>query len=123
MLASILAYVASSRNPFVGATLLLTYALGYSTPLLVIGATGGQALSNFQAAAAASAGGDDDEGGWSLVKIGRLVTPLTASVLIWYGTTGFLEALIGDPSLFALAPILEWFHGAWLVTCQHGSAK
>ena len=42
-----------------------------------------------------------------MAKIGRLVTPLTATVLIWYGTTGFLEALIGDPSLVALAPILD----------------
>ena len=103
--ASILAYVASSRDPVIGATLLLTYALGYSTPLLLIGATGGNILANANAAAASAAG--DDEGGWSMAKIGRLVTPLTATVLIWYGTTGFLEALIGDPSLVALAPILD----------------
>ena len=75
--------------------------------MLLIGATGGQALSKFQAAAAASAGGDDEEGGWSMATIGRLVTPVTASVLIWYGTTGFLEALLGDASLVALAPILD----------------
>ena len=105
VLASILAYVASSRDPVIGATLLLTYALGYSTPLLLIGATGGNILANANAAAASAAG--DDEGGWSMAKIGRLVTPLTATVLIWYGTTGFLEALIGDPSLVALAPILD----------------
>lgn len=105
VLASILAYVATSRDPFVGAILLFTYTLGYSTPLLVIGATGGQALANAQAAAALK--GDNAEEGMSLAKIGRLVTPLTASVLIWYGTTGFLEAMIGDPSLVALAPILD----------------
>ena len=105
VLASLLAYVASSRDPVVGATLLLTYALGYSTPLLLIGATGGNILANANAAADSAAG--DDEGGWSMAKIGRLVTPLTATVLIWYGTTGFLEALIGDPSLVALAPILD----------------
>ena len=108
VLTSILAYVATSRDPIVGAILLLTYTIGYSTPLLLIGATGGQALANAQAAAAT--GDDDAEGGGgilSLAKIGRLVTPLTASVLIWYGTTGFLEALIGDPSLVALAPILD----------------
>lgn len=108
VLTSILAYVATSRDPIVGAILLFTYTLGYSTPLLLIGATGGQALANAQAAAAT--GDDDAEGGGgvlSLAKIGRLVTPLTASVLIWYGTTGFLEALIGDPSLVALAPILD----------------
>ena len=108
VLTSILAYVATSRDPIIGAILLFTYTVGYSTPLLVIGATGGQALANAQAAAAS---GDDDTegggGGMSLAMIGRLVTPLTASVLIWYGTTGFLEALIGDPSLVALAPILD----------------
>ena len=105
VLTSILAYVATSRDPIVGAVLLFTYTLGYSTPLLVIGATGGQALANAQAAAAA--GCDDNNEGMTLAKIGRFVTPLTASVLIWYGTTGFLEALIGDPSLVALAPIFD----------------
>jgi len=105
VLTSILAYVATSRDPIAGAILLLAYTLGYSTPLLVIGATGGQALANAQEAAAGGGGGD---GNLSLAaNIGRFVTPLTAGVLIWYGTTGFLEAFIGDPSLAALAPILE----------------
>lgn len=96
VLTSLLAFVASSRNPTIGAALLFFYTLGYSTPLLVIGATGGQALANAQATA--KSGGD----GSLPSKIGKLITPLTASILIWYGTNGFLEALIGDPSISGL---------------------
>merc|ERR1711974_11315 len=44
VLTSILAFVASSSNPFLGGFLLLFYTLGYSTPLLVTAATGGKAL-------------------------------------------------------------------------------
>merc|ERR1719189_523126 len=41
VLTSILAYVTASRNPALGAALLFSYTAGYSTLLLVIGATGG----------------------------------------------------------------------------------
>lgn len=94
VLASLLAFVASSPNPYIGASFMLTYTFGYSTPLLLIGATGGQALVNLQANGGVGA-------------LGRWVTPLTGGVLIFFGTNGFLVALLGDPSLAGLAPILE----------------
>jgi len=93
VLGSILAYVAASQNPALGAALLFTYTAGYSTPLLIIGATGGEALAKAQAV------GND---GSIVGKVGRFVTPFTASILIWYGTTGLLEGLFGDPSLSGL---------------------
>lgn len=93
VLTSILAYVAASQNPVLGAALLFTYTAGYSTPLLVIGATGGEALAKAQAM------GNDES---MIGKIGRVVTPFTAAILIWYGTTGLLEGLFGDPSLSGL---------------------
>ena len=93
VLTSILAYVAASQNPVFGAALLFTYTAGYSTPLLIIGATGGEALAKAQAV------GND---GSMIGKIGRAVTPFTAAILIWYGTTGLLEGLFGDPSLSGL---------------------
>jgi cytochrome c-type biogenesis protein len=98
VLTSILAYVAASRDPTLGTALLVTYTLGYSTPLLVVGATGGEALAR-----AADASSEDSIIG----KIGSLVNPLTAGVLIWYGTTGLLTGFFGDPSVAGLAPILD----------------
>jgi len=101
VLTSILAFVASSRNPVMGAAFLLVYTLGYSTPLLVVASTGGQALVKLR-----QAGGGGD--GTSIYgKIAPWVTPLTAGVLLWYGTNGMLTALFGDPSLAALAPVIE----------------
>jgi len=94
VLTSILAYVAKSQDPALGFVLLLGYTLGYSTPLLLVAASGGQALANLK--------GDDGYG-----KIGPWVTPLTAGILMWYGTNGLLTTLFGDPSLAGLAPILE----------------
>lgn len=95
VLTSILAYVAKTQNPVVGMLLLLGYTLGYSTPLLLIAASGGQALANLK--------GDDDAYG----KVAPWVTPFTAGILLWYGTNGLLTALFGDPSMAGLAPILE----------------
>ena len=100
VLTSILAFVAANRDPALGGILLLTYTIGYSTPLLVVGASGGQALANAQVASMS-----EEESVFG--KIGALVNPITASILIWYGTNGFLVALLGDPSLAGLAPILE----------------
>ena len=94
VLTSILAFVAKSQDPALGFFLLLGYTLGYSTPLLLVAATGGQALANMKS--------NDGYG-----KIGPWVTPLTAGILIWYGTNGLLTTLFGDPSLAGLAPILE----------------
>mmetsp|Transcript_25411 Transcript_25411/g.43098 ORF Transcript_25411/g.43098 Transcript_25411/m.43098 type:complete len:372 (-) Transcript_25411:71-1186(-) len=101
VLASLLAFLASSASEgdtWKGASWMLTYTLGYSTPLLVVGATGGQALVNLQK----SVRGDNIGS-----ILGQLVTPLSGGVLIAFGLNGFLVALLGDPSLAGLAPIIE----------------
>lgn len=89
VLTSILAFVAANKDPIVGAILLFVYTIGYSTPLIVVGATGGQALARLQLA--------NSEGG-ILGITAKLVTPVTASTLIWFGTTNLLTAFFGDPS-------------------------
>jgi cytochrome c-type biogenesis protein len=93
VLTAILGYVAKTQNPVVGMLLLLGYTLGYSTPLLLVAASGGQALANLK--------------GETYGKIAPWVTPFTAGILLWYGTNGLLTALFGDPSMAGLAPILE----------------
>ena len=101
VLASLLAFLASSASEgdtWKGASWMLTYTLGYSTPLLVVGATGGQALVNLQK----SVRGDNIGS-----ILGQLVTPLSGGVLVAFGFNGFLVALLGDPSLAGLAPIIE----------------
>eukprot|EP00521_Asterionellopsis_glacialis_P008490 CAMPEP_0195280518 /NCGR_PEP_ID=MMETSP0707-20130614/152_1 /TAXON_ID=33640 /ORGANISM="Asterionellopsis glacialis, Strain CCMP134" /LENGTH=324 /DNA_ID=CAMNT_0040339263 /DNA_START=226 /DNA_END=1200 /DNA_ORIENTATION=- len=97
VLTSILAYVAKAQNPALGVLYLFVYTIGYSTPLLVVAATGGQALANMKG----------NNGGDSVYsKIAPWVSPLTAGVLLYYGTNGLLYALFGDPSLAGLAPVL-----------------
>jgi len=111
-LASLLAYLAtassnvsSSGDLIKGASWMLSYTVGYSTPLLIVGATGGQALVNLQKGRSSD---DSDEGGFNIgALLGQWVTPLTGGVLIAFGMNGFLVALLGDPSLSALAPIIE----------------
>lgn len=106
VLASLLAYLAvasssiSSGNELArGVAWMLAYTIGYSTPLLLAGATGGQALVNMQ---------NMKTGGTNFKSIlGQWVTPLTGGVLIVFGVNGFLIALLGDPSLAGLAPIIE----------------
>eukprot|EP00986_Skeletonema_menzelii_P012743 scaffold7197_cov88-Skeletonema_menzelii.AAC.6 len=101
VLASLLAFLASSASEgdtWKGASWMLTYTLGYSTPLLVVGATGGQALVNLQK----SVRGDNIGS-----ILGQLVTPLSGGVLVAFGFNGFLVAFLGDPSLAGLAPIIE----------------
>jgi len=101
VLASLLAYLASAvseGDAWKGASWMLAYTLGYSTPLLAVGATGGQALVNLQKSVR-----DDNIGS----ILGQLVTPLSGGVLIAFGMNGFLVALLGDPSLAGLAPIIE----------------
>ena len=101
VLASLLAFLASAASEgdsWRGTSWMLTYTLGYSTPLLTIGATGGQALVELQK------GVRSDNFGSIL---GQLVTPLSGGVLIAFGFNGFLVALLGDPSLAGLAPIIE----------------
>jgi cytochrome c-type biogenesis protein len=94
VLTSILAFVANSSNPLLGAFLLLFYTLGYSTPLLVTAATGGQALVRLKQL------GDDQTSIYG--QIAPWVTPFTAGILLWYGTNGLLTSVLGDPSLAGL---------------------
>ena len=98
VLTSILAFVANSSDPALGALLLFFYTLGYSTPLLLIAATGGQALVKLKSMG--------NEEGSIYAQIAPWITPFTAGVLLWYGTGGLLTALIGDPSLAGMGPIL-----------------
>jgi cytochrome c-type biogenesis protein len=99
VLTSILGFVAGTQDPALGALLLFIYTVGYSTPLLIVAASGGQALVNLQ-----NANVEEDT---FVGKIGQFVNPLSASVLIWYGANGFLEAVFGDPSINGLAPIIQ----------------
>ena len=91
--------MAGTQDPALGALLLFIYTVGYSTPLLIVAASGGQALVNLQ-----NANVEEDT---FVGKIGQFVNPLSASVLIWYGANGFLEAVFGDPSINGLAPIIQ----------------
>jgi cytochrome c-type biogenesis protein len=100
VLTSILAYVAGAQNGAVGALLLLGYTLGYSTPLLLVASTGGQALVKLR-----ELGSSDKTSIYA--QIAPWVTPLTGGVLLWYGTSGLLVTMFGDPSLAGLAPVLE----------------
>ena len=113
VLASLLAYLASASSSDVsssgdlvkGASWMLSYTLGYSTPLLAVGATGGQALVNLQKA---KRNNETEGGGFNVgALLGKWVTPLSGGVLIAFGMNGFLLALLGDPSISALAPIIE----------------
>ncbi|GAX19343.1 hypothetical protein FisN_4Lh078 [Fistulifera solaris] len=97
VLSSILAYVAAAQNTVLGILFLLAYTAGYATPLLWIAATGGQALVNLK----------KRTGTGILASLAPWVGPLTAGVLLYYGTTGLLFALFGDPSVIALYPVLE----------------
>jgi cytochrome c-type biogenesis protein len=101
VLTSILGFVAGNRDePFLGALLLFIYTIGYTTPLLLVSATGSKALLNIQSSA--------NDGADTLVgKIGQLINPIMGAILIWFGTNGFLEAFLGNPSLAGLAPILD----------------
>jgi cytochrome c-type biogenesis protein len=95
VLTSILAFVANSSDPLLGAALLLFYTLGYSTPLLLTAATGGQALIRLKQL------GEDQTSIYG--KIAPWVTPFTSGILLWYGTNGLLTTILGDPSLAGLA--------------------
>jgi cytochrome c-type biogenesis protein len=126
VLTSILAFVAKSQNPLVGGGLLLGYTLGYATPLLLVASSGGQALVNLRgksrktkkkSVVAATVNGEpnisiavdssgdvnEEDNGDIYAKIAPWVTPLTGGILLWYGTSGMLSALLGDPSMAGLA--------------------
>mmetsp|Transcript_3300 Transcript_3300/g.6089 ORF Transcript_3300/g.6089 Transcript_3300/m.6089 type:complete len:370 (-) Transcript_3300:51-1160(-) len=100
VLTSVLAYVAQSQNPLAGSVMLFSYTLGYTSPLLVVGAAGGSALVNL----AASAGESENDN--IVTTLGNWVSPLTAAVLLFYGTSSLLKALFGDPSMMGLGYLL-----------------
>lgn len=101
VLTSILGFVAGNKDaPLLGAVLLFIYTIGYTTPLLVVSATGSNALLRIQSFA------DDGDSG-IVGKMAQLINPLTGGILIWFGTTGFLEKIFGNPSLAGLSPILD----------------
>lgn len=96
VLTSILAFVAKANDPLLGAFLLFGYTVGYSTPLLIVAASGGQVLTNLSSQEDSAYG-----------KLAPWITPLTGGILLWYGINGLLTAILGDPSMVALAPVLE----------------
>ena len=102
VLTSILAFVANeeSSHPIVGAAFLLVYTLGYSTPLLITAATGGQFLVKLK-----ELGSTNETSFYG--QVAPWISPITAGILLWYGVNGLLVTLFGDPSLAGLAPILE----------------
>ncbi|CAM9380219.1 unnamed protein product [Choristocarpus tenellus] len=78
VLASILGFVASSQDPLLGLCLLLSYSVGYTTPLMIAGTASG-ALSKLMSAKGLT---------W--------ITPASGALLISYGTYSGLTALFGE---------------------------
>jgi cytochrome c-type biogenesis protein len=109
VLTSILAFVANSEAThgasMTGALLLFFYTLGYSTPLFIVAATGGQALVRMKQQQKVN---DGNIWSWSTLpsRLSPWVTPATGGILLYLGTTGLLTTLLGDPSLVGLT-ILE----------------
>lgn len=77
VLASILGFIATSRDPVLGLALLLTYSVGYTTPLMVAGTASG-VLSSLMSAKGLN---------W--------ITPVSGAMLISYGTYSGLNTLFG----------------------------
>jgi cytochrome c-type biogenesis protein len=116
------AFLSTIGSTVVGGVLLFGYTLGYSTPLLIVAATSGQALvrlkQNQHQSQHISDSGDDPS---SLSyqerssissffnsipnQIAPWVTPITGGILLYLGTTGLLVSVIGDPSLSGLTII------------------
>ncbi|CAM9359991.1 unnamed protein product, partial [Laminaria digitata] len=77
VLASILGFIASSQDPALGLVLLLTYSIGYTTPLMAAGTASG-VLSRLMSANGL-----------------KWITPASGALLISYGTYNGLNALFG----------------------------
>jgi cytochrome c-type biogenesis protein len=132
VLTSILAYVANTMatvdssstvlsSTIMGGFLLLGYTLGYSTPLLIVAATSGQALVRLQqqptdTTTTTTTTVPTDEHSMSTPTltsfftsipnvIAPWVTPITGGILLYLGTTGLLVNVMGDPSLIGLTII------------------
>jgi cytochrome c-type biogenesis protein len=91
VLTSVLGYCAQSQSGLLGALFLLSYTIGYATPLLLVAWSGGRVLTRLQSS--------------SYSMVAPWVTPITAGILVAYGTRGLLTAIWGDPSLAGL-PVL-----------------
>jgi len=98
VLTALLATISTSDTGVSGGLLLLGYTLGFLTPLVVVSATGSQALMKAQSMSG--------EGSWA-GAVGKWVTPLSGGFLVYYGTGVVLESVWGDPSLMALAPVMQ----------------
>jgi cytochrome c-type biogenesis protein len=115
VLTSLLAFVAQTQSPlWYGATLLFVYTLGYSTPLLLVAATGGSLLVKLREGNFSDDGADGGDNrsnqrfpSFNYGLIAPWVSPITGGVLLWYGTTGLLTTFFGDPALAALGPVIE----------------
>eukprot|EP01041_Mallomonas_annulata_P005509 gene5509-11104_t len=81
VLASLLAAVASTHNPSLGAALLFTYSLGYATPVVVAGSMSG----SFRM--------------WMASKGAQWVNGVLASLLIAYGTYSSLDPLLSTATV------------------------
>eukprot|EP00904_Undaria_pinnatifida_P001702 jgi/Undpi1/11532/HiC_scaffold_30.g13829.m1 len=77
VLASILGFIATSQDPALGLVLLLTYSIGYTTPLMAAGTASG-VLSRLMSANGL-----------------KWITPASGALLISYGTYNGLSALFG----------------------------
>ena len=132
VLTSILAYVANTMavtestassstlvstmvSTLTGGVLLFGYTLGYSTPLLIVAATSGQALVRLKQQQQHNPESEleDTQQQQPIVsflysvpnRIAPWVTPITGGILLYLGTTGLLVNLMGDPSLSGLTII------------------
>lgn len=73
VLASLLAVIAASHNPTLGASLLFTYSLGYATPVVVAGAMSSRVS------------------GWTVSMGAPWITTVLAALLVTYGTYSSLD--------------------------------
>ncbi|XP_078447046.1 cytochrome c biogenesis protein family isoform X1 [Wolffia australiana] len=82
VLASILGYVASTRNPFIGGSLLLSYTTGYVAPLLIAASFAGalQSLLSFR-------------------KYSAWINPISGALLLGGGIYTFLDRVFPPASM------------------------
>jgi len=78
VLGSLLGFLAVSQNPALGMALLFAYTMGYTTPIVMVGAASGVVTRRVSPSSVA----------W--------VTPLTGSVLIFYGVYNLLSILFPE---------------------------
>ncbi|KAJ8532404.1 hypothetical protein K7X08_012327 [Anisodus acutangulus] len=88
VLATLLGYIATSRDPFVGGSLLLTYTTGYVTPLLLAASFAGalQSILSFR-------------------KFSAWINPISGALLLGGGVYTFLDKLF--PVTMAMESTIE----------------